>query len=627
MANSQKNTNYHPLLEHISEQEGAELCAQIRQELVEDVSKTGGHLASNLGAVELTVAIHRVFDTSVDRLVFDVGHQCYSHKILTGRRENMDNLRQYGGIAGFPKPSESVHDAFVAGHASNSVAVALGMARARTALGQNYKVLALIGDGALTGGLAYEGLSNAGQCKQQLLVILNDNGMSIAPNVGAVANHLAKQRLKPQYLTFKKNYRRVMNATPPGRWLNGMIHQVKQALKQSLLPCSMFENMGFHYLGPVNGHDLPQLTRIMQYARDLDEPVLLHVKTIKGRGYPPAEERPNAFHGVSPFDPLTGKPKKPSGKNFSAVFGNKLTQLAQNDQRVCALTAAMLSGTGLESFGQACPDRLFDVGIAEGCAVSMAAGMAKQGAIPVFAVYSTFLQRAYDMILHDVAIDHLHVVFGVDRAGLVGEDGETHQGIFDVAFLDSVPGLTVLSPSSFRELEGMLEWAVLRMDGPVAVRYPRGGEGRYQEDSGEVTSALLREGGDITLVGYGVQINDLLDAADLLAQRQIQAEVVKLNVITPLDPELVLQSVRKTGTLLVAEECVASGSVGQRLAAKLEAERVAANCCLINCGERFVHHGAVPLLKRELSLDGTGIAQKALEVLGRGEKTAGCGHH
>ena len=618
LSNQEEAKEYRPLLAELSDREGTELCAQLRRELVADVSKTGGHLASNLGAVELTVAIHRVFDTSRDRLVFDVGHQCYPHKILTGRREQMGTLRQYGGIAGFPKPVESPHDAFVAGHASNSVAVALGMARARTMLGEDYKVLALIGDGALTGGLAYEGLSNAGECGQQLLVILNDNGMSITPNVGAVADHLAKQRLKPQYLSFKRYYRKVMNASWPGRKVYGVTHRIKQALKQSLLPCSMFENMGFNYLGPIDGHDLSLLTRILRYAKDLNEPVLLHVKTIKGKGYLPAEENADAFHGVSPFDPLTGRPLRPGGKNFSAVFGETLARLGQEDGRVCAITAAMMSGTGLEKFRQACPDRCYDVGIAEGCAVSMAAGMAKQGAVPVFAVYSTFLQRSYDMLVHDVAIDHLHVVLGVDRAGLVGEDGETHHGVFDVAYLDSIPGMTVLAPASFAELENMLKRAILTMDGPVAVRYPRGGEGRYQEDHSQEDVAVLRPGDAITLVGYGVLINDLLDAAQELENRGIQAEVVKLNVITPLRPETVLQSVKKTGRLLVAEDCVEEGSVGQRLSAALAQRQVSGKVALINCGSRFVTHGALDCLKRELGLDRDGIVHRALEVLGDG---------
>ena len=604
---------YRPLLAGISDREGTELCAQLRQELVDDVSKTGGHLASNLGAVELTVAIHRVFDTRQDRLVFDVGHQCYCHKILTGRREAMATLRQYGGIAGFPKPVESVHDAFIAGHASNSVAVALGMVRARQALGEHYKVMALIGDGALTGGLAYEGLSNAGACGQQLLVILNDNGMSITPNVGAVADHLARQRLKPQYLTFKRYYRRVMNSGKIGRKVYRFTHKVKQALKQSLLPCSMFENMGFNYVGPVNGHDLTGLTRALRYARELNEPVLLHVKTVKGKGYAPAEENPDAFHGVSPFDPATGKAKKKSGENFSAVFGRTLTQLAQQDRRVCAITAAMMSGTGLSQFQAAFPERFFDVGIAEGCAVSMAAGMAKQGAIPVFAVYSSFLQRAYDMLIHDVAIDKLHVVLGVDRAGLVGEDGETHHGVFDVAFLDSVPGMTVLAPSSYAELTGMLEQAVLHVDGPVAIRYPRGGEGAYQGDAGPGHAAVLRQGDDITLVSYGILINDALEAAELLAAEGVQAEVVKLNVITPLDPELVLESVKKTKVLLTVEDSAAHSSVGERLAAAVAEAGLRAKVLCRTSGDKFVTHGALSCLKQELGLDSAGIFRAALE--------------
>ena len=617
---SAEKTEYSPILSRLTDQEGEALCARLRRELVEDVSQTGGHLASNLGSVELTAAIHRVFDTSVDRLVFDVGHQCYAHKLITGR--TLSTLRQYGGVAGFPKPGESVHDAFIAGHASNSVAVALGMARARDMLGEGYKVIALIGDGALTGGLAYEGLSNAGECGRQLLVILNDNGMSITPNVGGVAEHLAKQRLKPQYLTFKKYYRRIMNKTAPGRAVYKVTHRVKQALKQFLLPCSMFEDMGFRYLGPVDGHNLPFLTRLLRYAREIDEPVLLHVKTVKGKGFLPAEENPDAFHGVAPFDPLTGKLKREPGENFSAVFGRTLTRLAAGDSRVCAITAAMSGGTGLEKFSQAFPGRFFDVGIAEGCAVSMAAGMAKQGAIPVFAVYSTFLQRAYDMLVHDVAIDNLHVVLGVDRAGLVGDDGETHHGLFDAAFLDTVPNMTVLAPASFAELEVMLERALFRIEGPVAVRYPRGGEGGYTGTGGEAPSVILRRGNDITLVSYGTEINQVLEAADLLERQGIQAEVVKLNQITPLIPDLVEQSVRRTGVLLVAEEQGARGCVGQRLAARLEEAGLPARVALVNCGEGFVPHGAASLLKRDLSLDGAGIFKKALEVLGRGRTEA-----
>ena len=612
-----EKTKRSPILGAVSDQEAAELCRTLREELIRDVSQTGGHLASNLGAVELTVALHRVLDTSRDRLVFDVGHQCYLHKMLTGRREQMTTLRQFGGIAGFPKPSESVHDAFIAGHASNSVAVALGMAQARDVMGEDNTVAALIGDGALTGGLAYEGLSNGGQYRGQLLVILNDNGMSIAQNVGAVAQHLASQRLKPQYLSFKQGYRKVMGSFWLGRKLYRVTHSVKKALKQSILPCSMFENMGFTYLGPVDGHDVAYLTKILRYAVSLKEPVLLHVRTVKGKGFAPAERNPDAFHGVSPFHPETGKPKKASGENFSSVFGRTMVRLARNDPRICALTAAMVGGTGLDGFAQAYPGRFFDVGIAEGCAVSMAAGMAKQGAVPVFAVYSTFLQRSYDMLLHDMAIDRLHVVLAVDRAGLVGEDGETHHGVFDVAYLDSIPGITVYAPASFAELDRMLEEAVCRVSGPVAVRYPRGGQGEFRGDSGPEPVVVLRAGTDITLAGYGTEINELLGAADRLAQAGIQAEVVKWNIITPLDTSAVLKSVRRTGHLLVAEECVEQGSVGVRTLAALEAAGVQARTALVNCGRDYVTHGAVNLLKKSLGLDRDSLFRRAMEVLGR----------
>ena len=442
--------------------------------------------------------------------------------------------------------------------------------------------------------------------------------MSITPSVGAVADHLARQRLRPQYRTFKKHYQNFMAATAPGRAVYKVLHKIKQALKQSLLPCSMFENMGFRYLGPVDGHNISDLTDILRYARDLNEPALLHVKTVKGKGFLPAEENPDAFHGVSPFDPITGKPKKAGGETFSSVFGRTLCKLAERDGRVCAITAAMLSGTGLEGFARQFPNRFFDVGIAEGCAVSMAAGMAKEGAVPVFAVYSTFLQRSYDMLLHDTAISNLHVVLGVDRAGLVGEDGETHHGVFDVAYLDSVPHMTVLAPSSFAELEEMLERAVLRLTGPVAVRYPRGGQGAYTGCVDEENATVLRRGGDITLVSYGVEINQVLEAAELLEQRGVQTEIVKLNQLTPLDGTEVIQSVQKTGVLLVAEEAAQEGCVGQRLAAQLELAGVPAKVVLVNCGEGFVHHGKTELLKKELSLDGEGIGKKAWEVLGRG---------
>ena len=611
----------------LSDSEAAELCRRLRVRLIDTVSRTGGHLASSLGAVELIVAIHRVFDTGRDRLVFDVGHQCYAHKILTGRNAAMETLRTFGGIAGFPKPVESPSDAFIAGHASNSVSVALGMARVRTLQNENYQVLALIGDGALTGGLAYEGLSDAGDSGEPLIVILNDNGMSITRSVGGVAEHLARQRLKPQYLHFKKGYRKVMSVLPLGGHIYNVTHKVKTAIKETLLPCSLFEDMGFTYLGPVDGHDVKRLTQLLSYARELKGPVLLHVRTVKGKGYTPAERNPDLFHGVGRFCVETGEPVHPTAPNFSAVFGQALCELAEKDPKICAVTAAMQGGTGLNGFAQRFPERFFDVGIAEGHAAAMAAGMAKQGMTPVFAVYSTFLQRSYDMLLHDVALQGLHVVLAVDRAGLVGEDGETHHGLFDPAFLDTIPGMTVLCPASFAELRDMLEYAVYEVKGPVAIRYPRGGEGAYQDGAPRHQAVLLREGTDLTLVGCGTLVNELLDCADRLAADGIRAEVVKLNTITPLPLELVDRSVKKTGRLLVAEESAEMGGIGQRIAAGLLAVGVPVQgLALASTGRGFVTHGTIPQLRRLCGLDGESLYHRAREVCGHGksEEASGC---
>ena len=611
----------------LSDSEAAELCRRLRVRLIDTVSRTGGHLASSLGAVELIVAIHRVFDTGRDRLVFDVGHQCYAHKILTGRNAAMETLRTFGGIAGFPKPVESPSDAFIAGHASNSVSVALGMARARTLQNENYQVLALIGDGALTGGLAYEGLSDAGDSGEPLIVILNDNGMSITRSVGGVAEHLARQRLKPQYLHFKKGYRKVMSVLPLGGHIYNVTHKVKTAIKETLLPCSLFEDMGFTYLGPVDGHDVKRLTQLLSYARELKGPVLLHVRTVKGKGYTPAERNPDLFHGVGRFCVETGEPVHPTAPNFSAVFGQALCELAEKDPKICAITAAMQGGTGLNGFAHRFPERFFDVGIAEGHAAAMAAGMAKQGVTPVFAVYSTFLQRSYDMLLHDVALQGLHVVLAVDRAGLVGEDGETHHGLFDPAFLDTIPGMTVLCPASFAELRDMLEYAVYEVKGPVAIRYPRGGEGAYQDGAPRHPAVLLREGTDLTLAGCGTLVNELLDCADRLAADGIRAEVVKLNTITPLPLELVARSVKKTGRLLVAEESAEMGGIGQRIAAGLLAVGVPVQgLALASTGRGFVTHGTIPQLRRLCGLDGESLYHRAREVCGHGksEEASGC---
>ena len=583
------------------------LCGELRRELVERVARTGGHLASNLGAVELTVAIHRIYDTSRDRLVFDVGHQCYVHKILTGRRELFSTLRQLGGLGGFPKPSESVHDAFVAGHASNAVSVALGMARARTLRGEDYGVIALLGDGALTGGLAYEGLSDAGDSGEPLVVVLNDNGMSIDPNVGGVALHLSRLRLRPGYYRFKKGYHAVMKRLPGGKKLYRFNHRLKTNLKKALYPCSMFEDMGFTYLGPVDGHNVEQLCTTLAWARELNCPVLVHVRTRKGKGYAPAEDRPERCHGVAPFDPEQGPAEKRT-PDFSYVLGHELVELAGENKRICAITAAMAEGTGLQEFASAWPKRFFDVGIAEGHAVAMAAGMAKQGMLPVFAVYSSFLQRGYDMLLHDVALQGLHVVLAVDRAGLVGADGPTHHGCQDVGYLTQIPGMTVLCPADFDELRAMLR-AALAMEGPAAVRYPRGGGIEGCPPWNGESASVLREGRDATLVSYGTLTEELLKAAEILRGRGMEAEVLKLHRIAPLDPEPVLESVRRTGRLLVLEDCLEAGSVGQRLAAEIACRGIRLKkLCLKNLGRAFAPQGKVPELRRLLGLDGESVA-------------------
>lgn len=607
-----------PDLKQISDSEAEALCVRLRSRLLDVVSRTGGHLASNLGAVELTVALHRVYDTGRDRLVFDVGHQCYCHKILTGRDGAMETLRSFGGLSGFPKPAESCHDAFIAGHASNSISVALGMARARTLLGEDYHVVALLGDGALTGGLAYEGLSNAGQSGEPLTVILNDNGMSITENVGGVAEHLAHQRLKPQYLRFKKGYRKAMSVLPGGKQIYRMTHKIKTAVKDTLLHCSMFEDMGFTYLGPVDGHDVRGLTRLLGYAKDLKGPVLLHIRTVKGKGYPAAERNPDAFHGVSRFCISTGEPVHPAGRTFSDAFGYTLCRLAEGDPRLCAITAAMRDGTGLGDFAQRYPERFFDVGIAEGHGVAMAAGMAKQGALPVFGVYSSFLQRGYDMLLHDVAIQGLHVVFGVDRAGLVGTDGETHHGIFDMAYLTSVPGMAVYAPASFQEMEPLLTCALREWKGPAAVRYPRGGECGYTEDAGTAPTVCLREGTDITLVTYGILTGIVLEATRALEEQGVSAEVIKLNRPWPLEESLILTSVEKTGHLLVAEEVVSMGSIGVQLTADLARKGVVPrSIALCNTGSEFATQGTVTQLRQLYGLDAASLTKTALEGLRR----------
>ena len=613
-----ENIKGHEDLISLSDEQREILCGEIREFLVTNVSKTGGHLASNLGAVELTVAIETVFNTMEDRLVFDVGHQSYVHKMLTGRQAEFENLRQFGGISGFPKPGESQADAFVAGHASSSVSIALGMARARTMLKQNYNVISLIGDGACTGGMAYEALNDAATSKEPMLIILNDNEMSIERNVGGMASHLSKTRSSTKYLKMKKRYREAVKRLPGGVAFYNFSSNLKNRIKRALLPLTIFENMGLNYYGPVDGHDLPELIRLLKEARDLHSPVVVHVITQKGHGYEPAEQNPAKFHGIGKFDPETGETSGKKAMSFSDSFGETLTELAEQDPRVCAITAAMPGGTGLIKFQKTHPNRIFDVGIAEEHAVSMAGGLAKQGMIPVVALYSTFLQRSFDQLMQDISMLNLHAVFAIDRAGLVGEDGETHHGIYDVGFLRQNPGMTVLCPASVAEQKDMFTWAVEKCQGPVAVRYPRGGDGAYQDSAWcdmERKIAVHRQGDDVTLITYGTMINNVLEAADLLETQGIHTTVLRLLSVAPLDAAEIVSQMSEHHHVVVVEESASGSGVHQELAWQIRHLLPDAKVDGLDLGNRFVTHGELKTLYKYYGLDGQSIADFTREVL------------
>ncbi len=600
----------------LTEQEQACLCDEIRSFLVDSVSQTGGHLASNLGMVELSVAIETVYNTNIDRLVFDVGHQSYVHKLLTGRQTDFARLRQFGGIAGFPKPSESVTDAFVAGHASSSVSVALGMARARTLRGEHYHIVAVIGDGAATGGMAYEGLNDAAVSGENMVIILNDNEMSIAPNVGGIAQHLSRLRTKQSYLGMKQRYRNLMSKNRLGRGIYRATRRLKDWIKRMVLPTTIFENMGLTYLGPVDGNDLQGMISLLRLAKEMKGPILIHVHTRKGKGYAPAEANPARFHGIGRFDIATGESLGVKNPSFSEAFGDTMVSLAAEEPRLCAITAAMPDGTGLLKFMQTYPDRTFDVGIAEEHAVSMAGGLAKQGMIPVVALYSTFLQRGYDQILQDIAMLHLHAVLAVDRAGLVGEDGETHHGVFDIGYLRHAPGMTVLCPASLAELRDMLVWAVRDYNGPVAVRYPRGGERGYKASdwTGRDRVKCHRSGGDVTIVTYGVLLDNALEAARILASRGVEASVVRLLAAAPLPVDGLVAALGASRHVVVVEDACAGAGLKEAIAWELHHRLPNCRVDGVDLGHRFATHGDLKSLYACYGLDGASIADYIEEV-------------
>lgn len=607
----------HQDLTELDEEERKVLCAQLRSFLVDSVSKTGGHLASNLGVVELSVALETVFDTARDRLVFDVGHQAYIHKILTGRKEEFSSLRQYGGIAGFPKPSESNSDSFVAGHASSSVSIALGMARARTLTGEKYDVVALIGDGAATGGMAYEGLNDAAVSGEPMIVILNDNAMSIDRNVGGMASHLSKLRTKEKYLGMKKRYKSFLSRIPGGKFLFRISRGIKDRLKRMLIPTTIFESMGFTYLGPVDGHDTENLISLLRIAREMQRPVLLHVITRKGRGYAPAEEHPKLYHGVGKFDSATGEILGKKTPTYSDAFGETIVALAEKNNRICAITAAMPGGTGLLKFKEKFPKRLFDVGIAEEHAVSMAGGLAKQGMVPVVALYSTFLQRSYDMILQDICMLGLHVVFAIDRAGLVGEDGETHHGVFDVGFLQQMPGMTVLTPGNLSELRHMLVWAINDFNGPVAIRYPRGSVqcGGLSDWAPGHTVEVFGSGKNVAILTYGTIGANAQEAVQQLRACGIEACVIRLLQVNPLPIEALKTALIGIKNAVILEETCDGSGIYASLAWYLKHNVPNCNITHLDLGKGFSTHGSIPQLYKHYGLDAQSVTNHIQEVL------------
>lgn len=613
-------------LKGMSIPEMKQLAQEIRQKLIEVTSVNGGHLAPNLGVVELTLALHKVFHTPEDKIIWDVGHQAYVHKILTGRADCIDTVRTYGGLSGFPKRSESEHDAFGAGHSSTSISAAVGMAKVRDLKRENNNVIAVIGDGAMTGGMAFEALENAGRMDTNLIVILNDNEMSIEPNVGGMAEYLSRVRSNPNYNKSKEDVEELLKKIPGiGDKMYRAADKVKDSLKYLLVPGVLFEELGFKYYGPVNGHDLDALLAVLNNVKDVKRPVLIHVETKKGKGYQPAEENPDLFHGVSPFDIETGQIyKKSSAPSYTEVFANTLCKLGEENETIIGITAAMGKGTGISKFNEKFPERTVDVGIAEEHAVTMAAAMALEGYQPVVAIYSTFLQRAYDQIIHDVALQNAPVVFCLDRAGLVGDDGPTHHGIFDFSYLRHIPGMTVMAPKDENELQHMLKSA-LSYHCPVSIRYPRGaGVGVDLSTEPEVLpygkAEVLREGRDVVLLAIGTMANEAVKAAEALAEEGIDATVINARFVKPLDEELILQKLTSASLLVTVEEHMLEGGFGSAVLEMLNEKNVTGIMVKrIGIGDYFVQHGNTERLKTENGLCAEHIVTTVREALKKGK--------
>ena len=587
------------------------LCGEIREFMIEAVSENGGHLASNLGVVELTVALHKVFNSPNDQIVFDVGHQCYTHKILTGRKDEFCSLRKEGGISGFTRRNESEHDIFSSGHSSTSISSAIGLAQAKALKAEKGKVIAVIGDGALTGGLAYEALNNSGNENSNLIVILNDNDMSISKNVGSMAKNLTTIRTSPKYFRFKSKMSRLIAKLPLiGSKLTTTFTVFNQKVRKRVYKNTFFEDLGFRYYGPIDGHDLDALIDALTVARAHNHSVLIHINTIKGKGYEFAEKDPSKFHGIGKFDINTGEPIS-SGETFSSVFGSSLMKLAEKDFRFCAVTAAMATGTGLVNFAEKYPKRFFDVGIAEQHAVTFSSGLARNGLLPVFAVYSTFLQRSYDQLVHDIAMQDLKVILAIDRAGFVGEDGESHQGLFDTAYLMSIPKLSVFAPSYFDELSSMMYQAAYKESGASAIRYPRGGEGERPEGyeyKKENYSVFGNEDSDTAIVTYSREFCECYKAFKLLSEKNNSVYLVKLNKIKPLD-ESVCTHLANAKKIIFAEEGIKSGGVGECFAALLEEKGIKAELMHIAVDDEFVKQASVKSQMKHYKLDCESIVE------------------
>ncbi len=595
-------------------------AVEIRNFLVEKVSKTGGHLASNLGIVELTLSLYNVFDLDKDKIIWDVGHQSYVHKILTGRKDKFDSLKNYGGLSGFPKREESIYDSFGSGHSSTSISAGIGMARARDLQGEDYDVISVIGDGALTGGMAFEALNDMGFRKTKMIVILNDNQMSISKNVGGISKYLSGFRIDPTYNKIKKEINSTLRRIPAvGDGMAQSIHKIKDGIKQVIVPGMLFEHMGIKYLGPIDGHDIKAVSKVLKLAKKIDGPVIIHVITKKGKGYKFAEKEPHKFHGVGSFNPITGELCGSSKESYSDGFGEQIVNLAKDNKNIVAITAAMPEGTGLENFSKKFPTRFFDVGIAEQHAVTMAAGMAAQGLKPIFAVYSTFLQRAYDQIVHDVCIQKLPVIFAIDRAGIVGQDGETHQGIFDLSYLSHIPNMTIMAPKCISELKSMLTFAV-KQNYPIAIRYPRGGDNPNVSMSpiknfNRGKWEILFQGGKIALIATGKMVQNAVLVREKLLDLGVEAAVINACFIKPIDEALISELVHKKYSIVTIEDNVIHGGLGS-----LVLEYV--NSCedktkVVNLGftDKFITHGTVDILYKLNKLDVDGIFQSILKLV------------